>query len=145
MFPITFETTLNTIETNQGYETKPAIRDLFDFDQIATKASEEFWTAYLLGGYQYIIAVDDDSETEPGAGIVGVTDVQNGVGSIVFMETNGPVECTVSPDFCSIADTSAHEIGHLLNADEADGGIMDGIGHSFSPTSLDKIRRTTHP
>lgn len=129
--------------SNVSADSGQAVRDLFDFDQIATEANEEFWTAYLLGGYQYTNDRDADPETE--LGTVGVTDAQNGVGSIVFMETNGPVECTISPDFCSIADTSAHEIGHLFNADEGDGGIMDGIGHSFSPTSLGKIRRTTHP
>ena len=128
---------------NVNAATGADIRALFDFDQSATEASVEFWTAYLLGGYQYVLGRDGDPSTE--AAPVGVTDEQNGVGSIVFMEVNGPKECTVSPDYCSIADTSAHEIGHLLNADHGEGGIMDGIGHNFSPTSLRNIRRVLHP
>jgi hypothetical protein len=130
---------------NVSANTGPAIRDLFDFDQIATEASTDFWTAYLLGGYQHTIDADDDPESGDGAGQVGVTDAQNGVGSIIFMETNGPKECTLSPIFCNIAATTAHELGHLLNAFEGDGGIMDDESLSFSPTSLAKIRAIPNP
>lgn len=128
---------------NVSADTPQAVRDLFDFDQVATEASTEFWTVYLLGGYQYTIARDGDPVIE--LPDVGITDVQNGRGSIVFMETNGLTECTIDPDICNIADTAAHEIGHLLNANEGDGGIMDRIGHNFSSSSLKKIRDITHP
>ncbi len=126
--------------------TGDAIRSLFTgFNQQATEASEDFWTVYLLGGYQYTIDRDEDPETEAPNVFAGVTDVQNGMGSIVFMETNGPKECNLTGSFCIIADTAAHEIGHQANADHGEGGIMDGLSNSFSPTSLSSIRNSTHP
>ena len=135
----------NTIfASNVSADTGVAIRDLFDFDQIATEASTDFWTAYLLGGYQYILTEDEDPETEPTV-TLGVTDAQNGQGSIVFLETNGAKECPEIIVACVIAGTSAHEIGHLLNADEGEGGIMDSLSLSFSPTSIANIRNVTHP
>lgn len=136
-------------QANVDEHSGDAIRSLFTgFDQQATEASEEFWTVYLLGGYQYTIDRDGDPETEwaiPANVFAGVTDVQNGMGSIVFMETNGPKECTLPGSFCIIADTAAHEIGHQANADHGEGGIMDGLSNSFSPLSLSNIRNSTHP
>lgn len=131
--------------SNVSADSGPAVRDLFDFDQIETEDSEDFWTAYLLGGYQYTIQTDEDPETESNDSVVGVTDAQNGVGSIVFMETNGPKECNSNVIFCNIAATAAHELGHLLNATDNDGGIMSDQSLSFSPISLNRIRYVPHP
>jgi hypothetical protein len=128
--------------SNVAADAGQAIRDLFDFDQVATEASTEFWTAYLLGAYQYTLEYDNDPETEPQ--YVGITDQLNGQGSVVFLESNGVKECFGSIEFCSIPGTSAHEIGHLLNADEGDGGIMDSVSLIFSPTSINKIRSVPH-
>jgi hypothetical protein len=129
---------------NVSADTGAAVRNLFDFDQISTETDTEFWTAYLLGGYQHTIAEDEDPEIEPAGSTLGITD-DNTVGSVVFMEVNGPKECPEQIIDCSIAATSVHEISHLLNTDDGDGGIIDGINLSFSPTSLAKMRTATHP
>jgi len=120
-----------------------AIRSLFDFDQVATESNVDFWTAYLLGGYQYIIQQDHDPFTEDQT--LGITDAQNGQGSILFFETGGVKDCFGTSFDCSLPATTAHEIGHLLNADHTDGGIMDQLSLAFSPTSIKKIRNVTHP
>lgn len=147
VYDVTTDVTDNHFfQTNVDEHTGDAIRSLFTgFNQQATEASEDFWTVYLLGGYQYTIDRDEDPETEAPNVFAGVTDVQNGMGSIVFMETNGPKECNLTGSFCIIADTAAHEIGHQANADHGEGGIMDGLSNSFSPTSLSSIRNSTHP
>ncbi len=129
--------------SNVAAHTGEAIRDLFDFDQVDTEDSPVFWTAYLLGAYQYTIFFDDDPESPDVA--FGVTDEQNGQGSMVFFELHSLSECVSTPIICSLPGTSAHELGHLLNALEGDGGIMDNESLSFSPTSLDKIRNVSHP
>lgn len=60
-------------------------------------------------------------------------------------ETNGPKECPEPGIICNEAETTAHEIGHLANADHGEGGLMDDLSLSFSPTSLRNIRISTHP
>lgn len=120
-----------------------AIRDLFDFDNLATEASPEFWTAYLLGAYQYTVEFDNDPESE--LLYAGISDDQNGQGSVVFWEPHGAKECLSTPAACSVPGSAAHEIGHLLNADDGDGEIMDSVSLIFSPTSLNKIRSVPHP
>lgn len=127
---------------NVAADTDVAVRALFDFDQVATEASTDFWTAYLLGGYQDTLATDDDPETEEE--YLGVTDVLNGQGSIVFFEPNGVKDCSGTTVYCSIPGTAAHEIGHLLSAQDGDGGIMDSVSLTFSPTSINRIRSVPH-
>jgi hypothetical protein len=119
------------------------VRELFDFDQIATEASQEFWTVYLLAGYQYTTDEDDDSESENET--LGVTDIQNGVGSIIFRETGGVKECPTPGIFCDLYETQLHELGHLLNANHNEGGLMDDFSLNFSDQSLLAIRMSTHP
>jgi hypothetical protein len=126
------------------------VRDLFDFDNIATEASSEFWTAYLFAGYQPRIGEDEDPETEGADTTVGVTDALNGQGSIVFWETLAVQECQVTlfpppPHFCDGPSTSAHEIAHLLNALDGEGGLMSNLSRTVSPISLRKIREVMHP
>lgn len=133
-------------QANVSEDTTVGVNSLFvDFDQRVTEASTVYWTAYLLGGYQHTIDQDEDPETEAPNSTVGVTDSQNGQGSVVFLETNGPKECNGGGIFCDMAETAAHEIGHLANADHNQGGLMDDLDYSFSPTSLRAIRNSTHP
>jgi len=63
----------------------------------------------------------------------------------LFLETNGAKECPEPIIACNAAETSAHEIGHLLNANHGDGGIMDDGSLNFAPPSLIRIRRILHP
>lgn len=129
--------------SNVQEPTNESITGLFDFDQIATEESTGFWTVYLLGGYQYILARDEDPETETQV-TLGVSD-GTGIGSIVFLETNGIKECPEPILACNIPATSAHEIGHLVSAEHDDGGIMNDDYLSFSPTSIARIRGLSHP
>lgn len=131
-------------------DTPVAIRDLFDFDNVSLEASTEFWTVYLLGGYQYTAETDEDPESEGADTTVGVADQLNGQGAIVFWETSGLNECSIStvpspPFLCSIEVTAAHEIAHLLGADDGEGGIMSFLSQSFTPISILRMREATHP
>jgi hypothetical protein len=130
---------------NIAADTGQAIRAAFQFFNVDTEDSTNFWTAYLLSGYQYTVDTDSDPITEAVELQVGVTDAQNGQGSIVFFESLNPRECFVGGVGCDIHATKVHEIGHLLNADHGEGGLMDSLSINFSATSLTAIRSVTHP
>jgi hypothetical protein len=127
-----------------------AIRELFDFDQVATEDSEDFWTVYLLGAYQYTTELDGDPDEEDpndpdDYGWVGVADEQNGQGALILFEPHRIGDCHFGPIFCNIPGTAVHEIGHLLNADHDDGGIMATESLVFSAQSIARMRAVLHP
>lgn len=128
-------------------------QSLYDFDQIATEASSDFWTVYLWFGYQYIVTRDEDPETDNST--VGVADDPTftgmGQGAVIFLETNGAKECPEIPPFptqavfCNVHATKVHELGHIFRAQHGQGGVMDDLSLEFDPRSLVLIRSTTHP
>lgn len=135
-------------QLNVATDDVQGVQALFtDFNASNTEASEDFWTIYLLSGYQYVEIEDADPETE--AQTVGVMDdptlTGSGTGAVVFLETNGAKECFGSAVFCNISATKIHEIGHLFRADHGQGGVMDDQSLIFAPPSLAVIRGTVHP
>jgi len=75
----------------------------------------------------------------------------DGTGAMVFAEVGRPRE--YSADYLtrpiSRAYTLVHEVGHLFRGLHADGDLMSATPNrtvgTFSPTSLDVIRKTEHP
>lgn len=119
-------------------------RSLFNFDNITTEASTDFWTVYLLGAYQDVVTDDSDPDTDINS--TGTVDAINGMGALIFLENNRFNEVRQpNLQIYNEAITVAHELAHLLNATHGDMGIMDDLSASFSDVSLDKIRATTHP
>ncbi|HMS39165.1 MAG TPA: hypothetical protein PKE69_02985 [Pyrinomonadaceae bacterium] len=140
------------------------ITDLFDtyFTQQATHTGSdagEFWTIYLLGGYQYTTASDGDPRRFNSSmvlqNVYGAADVperaRTGRGAIIFTEegrnTEYPAGWTDPP--VSRAYTVGHEVGHLFGCIHNDGGLMS-ITQSrtsgvFTPICLNQIRTATHP
>ena len=125
-----------------------------NFDNLPYEADEDFWTVYLLSAYQPGTNRDRDPLGEisipNNPPWNGVSDCQRCTGSLVFLEMHSTHECPPSPNpiamiECSIGATKVHEIGHLLNADHSQDGVMDSLDIKFSPTSLDLIRFNKHP
>lgn len=129
---------------NVAADTSAARIATYDFDTAATEASEDFWTVYLLGAYQY--TTDYDADGPPGETTIlgGVVDLINGRGASVFNEVLRQGEINVTA-ILNNATVTAHEIGHLFNGMHTQGGLMDQLSTSFSDTTLDSIRTVKHP
>ena len=137
-----------TFFANISADSGSAVRSVFKFDNAASNARTDFWTAYVLSGYQYTSDADGDPIDETTIALnlkVGITDEQHGQGSIVFYESLSPHECFGTAIDCSIALTKVHEVGHLLNANHNQGGIMDNLLVNFSDVSLNEIRKNLRP
>jgi hypothetical protein len=130
-----------TFIANISANTGSAIRNAFQFDNVADDTNTDFWTIYLLSGYQHVLAEDGDPSSEATAGdlVAGITDQQNGQGSIIFLEPLSVGECLGTVIACAIATSKIHEVGHLLNADHTEGGVMDNLTVNYSATSLNKL------
>lgn len=138
---------------NVAAETNQAMIDLYDFDQIGTEASPSFWTVYVLSAYQFTRERDDDPEEE----MESVARVDNtfftmgeyrGLGLMVFLESNGPGDCTApsdAPEYCNIQASLIHEVGHRLDADHFDFGVMADLTTYFTPDSLNRMRNKDYP
>ena len=128
-------------------DTIQSVNDALHFDNVMLNAREDFWTINLLSGYQYVLSQDGDPITETNAMQTtrGASDGQKGTGSIVFLEVHSAHECFDGAVVCDVATTKVHEIGHLLNANHDQGGVMDNISINFSDTSLNEIRKITRP
>lgn len=143
-----------------------------NFDNFGTESSNDFWTIYLLGGYQfneYVIRQDGvrfDIDGDPYTlvdGIVSSTyaaaNVSNqppirfndGYGAVIFTELGRPNE--YPRDFVSRpvsrSYTTAHEVGHLFMGIHSDGDLMEitqrRTAGKFSDISLSWIRKCEHP
>ncbi len=147
-----------TFVLNTATDDNQGIRNLFEFNQIATEANQNFWTVYLLSAYQHTTDQDEDPESEFQDTTVGIADGANvngiwrGQGAVVFLEANGPKECPststqppLPPEFCNIDSTKVHEIGHRLGADHGQGGVMDDLTTNFSSVSIAVIRNFDYP
>jgi hypothetical protein len=132
-------------------KTTPTIRNLWagSFNNVSSEAHPDFWTAYLLAGYQGIKEEDGDPDSEienPGV-LLGICDC--GQGAVVFLEAVREIS-SQGPN-CRAAATAAQEMGHLLGAEDIDGGIMGGTGvtcstsPAFTDISINKMRNSTHP
>ena len=144
---------------NVSADTVPAVRDLYDFDQVATEADPSFWTLYLLSAYQHVAIEDGDPDDDDGDGTVndatvGISDripdangVRRGHGAVVFFEASSFDECFAhfTINYCDISTTKLHEIGHQLGAEHGDGGVMDNLTFDYSPTTIRSIRGRTYP
>ncbi len=137
-----------------------ALRDMYDFDQIATENKVDFWTVYLLSAYQPPIQFDEDPESEYDESVAGRADgeevfgIFRGQGAIVFLEVNGAKECPAvgsqppsAAEYCNINATKLHEISHRFGTEDNanEGGVVDSLTTYFSPTSLAIIRNADYP
>ncbi len=136
----------------------PTYTDLVDelnssyFQKLATEASSDFWTIYLLGGYQpptydlvnptlvrngdpIIYSMTGEIATIYGASNSGSTEqtptmpfTRNniGQGAILFEEVGRPIEYPIGYGLRPItrAYTTVHEVGHLFRGVHVDGGVM---------------------
>lgn len=156
-----FNTNLNMSVNPATTEPPPAeINALFNFDNVASEGSSDFWTIYVKGVYQYDTRADRDPSDE--SGVLGTVDQLNGQGLLIFSEITRPAEISnftgrpVGRQY-----TLAHEIGHLFYGEHEDLGLMAqtstrSVG-TFADRTLIKIRgiefidqtgvtrRITHP
>lgn len=134
------------------------------FNQRTTESNSDFWTIYLVGGYQWNTTDDADpglnAATRRGDSFVfGKVDALNGIGVTIFTELNRAAEyeninvynSVINP---SIADwqnrpvarkyTLAHEVGHLFGGYHEDTGLMSGSTDRtdgiFRDITINKIR-----
>ncbi len=142
---------------NADATTVAGVRAAFEFDNRALNSDADFWTVYLLGGYQANTDRDHDPDTQNAN--FGVTDALRGTGSIIFLELVSPgeiaaVRSQLSPpvraaNAISNAIVTAHEMGHLFGGIDGEGGIMNQSGSrtqkTFSDRTLAAIRGTPHP
>lgn len=136
----------------------------YRFANIASEEDALFWTVYLLGAYQHVLAQDGDPDTE--SRVFGIVDAISGVGANDFLEVGR--ECRVSATCNPIlkaqmeAGTAVHEVAHLLgcrhcfDADinscaTATGGpdimarFRAGAIAGFNQDNLDRMRDTIAP
>lgn len=137
---------------NSPSESTSGLIATYDFDAIGTEADNNFWTGYLLGGYQCDAEGDLDPSGEPDRvplkTAMAATDGSL-MGSTIFLEIFAEYQSVISDTF-NPASTAAHEIGHLFNTDHTDGGLMAANGtpartNAFTLISLNKIRSSLHP
>lgn len=136
------------ITLNIAADNQQSINNEFDFDNDNLEANTDFWTIYLLSGYQYVIAEDGDPLTESTTyGTADSTSGNNdGEGAIIYYSAHSPQDCSSVTNLACLVDvTFVHEVGHLFSADHGQGGLMDDISINFSEHSLNAIRSVTHP
>jgi hypothetical protein len=136
------------------------LRPLFvDWDSSGTNTDAGFWSVYVYGAYQHTLTRDGDPSTNDVVqGIVdeitNVTGDLEGSGALIFLEVHRQREIpNYNPnpqDVTSLANTVAHEVGHLFSGEHGDLGLMgddDGnvLSSQFHPTTINKIRELLHP
>jgi hypothetical protein len=125
---------------NLASETGQAVRALWtnSFDNRDSEANPDFWTVYLLSGYQGTEEKDNDPNGESTEIMLGISDLVEG--GVIFLETIR--ESSGGPN-CTPAAIVVHELGHLMGADHADPGVMGGSCSDspvFSDESIKRIR-----
>lgn len=118
--------------------------DVYRFDNLADHQNQNYWIAYLLGGYQFVTGLDDDPESEEAR--LGQTD-REGKGSVVFAESIRDLASAEAK--CQPAGVVAHEIVHLfVGLGHAQSGLMqDGCagGTDLAAESLIAMRQKLFP
>ena len=121
------------------------------FNNEATRNDEEYWTGYILGAYQVFHQGDmdptGDSTSNNVSSFMGETAE---FGSIIYLETvsemSGHKDLQYGDPgydvFFNWKETPFHEVLHLLNADDGDGGQIDCQYDGLSGKTQDKVRRT---
>jgi len=106
------------------------------FNNYPYEAKDDFWTIYLVNGYQGESAPgtpssDDDGDPNNVPPSYGTSNVyllrgNEGAGAIVFLEVGRPTEYPsgYSTRPVSRAHTIVHEVGHLFRGEHVDNGIM---------------------
>jgi hypothetical protein len=111
-----------------------------------------FWAAYVMQGYDSMLAKDNDPNSEPAT--VGHTKHLTPALSFVFLETIRDILVNEHPTYSAVLyaqQTVAHEIGHHFIPDRQDGHLMDptaapsGDGLTFSENDLALIRNKVQP
>lgn len=146
----------NTFHTNAISDFETDLRLFFtDRNSNGTNTDPEFWTVYLLNSYQHTLIRDNDPSTEIAfRGIVdaitgdtsGGSDGE-GSGALIYQEVIRAIEIDDPSIYNNEAHIVAHEIGHLFSAQHTDGDLMGTpmSAHSFSPTTIRRIRILAHP
>lgn len=120
--------------------TPSTFTDTFDPDSVTINGSNDFWTKYLLGAYQYTIDEDGDSETSPRT--PGIAK-KPGLGATIFVELLRRPEAAIT-NLANNAATTAHELGHTFGGEHVDGGLMEQSLYrqslQFSEKTLNRIR-----
>lgn len=136
---------------------RPLFRQCWDSGDSNTDS--EFWYALVFGAYQHTVARDCDPSTDACTQgrvdvITDVTGDLEGSGALIFMEPHRTREIpTYNPnpqDVTSLANTVAHEVGHLFSCEHGELGLMgDGNGQvlssQFTPGSIRRIRGLINP
>lgn len=119
------------------------------FDNFTLRNDPDYWAVYLLGAYQP--PQGDDLDPDDSDSYFGITCYC--LGSLVFVEITADaaghqLTAESSPGYqfyFDPRDTPVHEVAHLLNATDSDGGFMQDQYEQFSPTSLNYMRGTRVP
>lgn len=129
---------------------------IYKYNWSAHDSDTNFWTAYLLGGYQPTLPDDGDpnSEGDPTLGgriVGGITD-NNRTGSTIFAETIHDVGDPYVGT-CWYPGVVAHEVTHQFGALDLTPSLTAGLMSSncasgdtfYAPESLRSIRSAQHP
>lgn len=137
------------------------LRPLFRlcWDSGGSDADSAYWYSLVFGAYQHTLARDCDPSTDACTQgrvdvITDVTDDLEGSGALIFMEVHRTREVTgYNPnpdDVTSLANTVAHEIGHLFSCEHGELGLMGDangqvLSSRFTAESIRRIRGLINP
>lgn len=134
--------------------TNAELEIMTNFDNEATRDDPEFWTGYILGAYQPYYQGDGDPAGDHAINQVsGYSGITAEFGAIVFLEklseeTGHKYLQFDDPGYNGFndwRDTPLHEVLHLLNADDGDGGQIDAQYYGLSGKTQNKVRNTRLP
>lgn len=121
----------------------------YSFENIATEASEDFWTVYILGAFQGVPWEDGDPDGEQM--ISGIIDSKK-IGAHIYLEgsveKSGGLYKEATVKGIGEQDVVVHELSHLFGTRHEDMGLLefpDPKDRLFSKRSLARIRECKHP